>query len=119
MSTEAAVAPAATPGPGVASVGDADFEAAVLGADRLALVYFWSRWCGPCRLTSAMLEELAPTLADKVSIFRLDVDTDKAPLMRYGVRRIPTLILFRDGAPAGTKVGALSRRQLLAFLDAA
>ncbi len=100
-----------------AAVTDASFAADVLGADRPVLVDFWAEWCGPCKMIGPALEEISDELGDKVSIVKLNIDDDPDAPAKYGVRGIPTMILFKDGAPVATKVGAAPKSQLKSWLE--
>jgi len=101
----------------IVHISDSSFEQDVLKADKPVLVDFWAEWCGPCKMIAPVLEELAVEYDGKLKICKMDVDanTDTAP--KYGVRGIPTLIIFNNGDIAGQKVGALSKSQLAAFID--
>lgn len=96
---------------------DASFEKEVLQATSAVLVDFWAEWCGPCKMIAPILEELAPNYLGKIKIGKLNVDENPNTPAKYGIRGIPTLILFKDGKALETKVGALSKSQLEAFLD--
>ena len=96
---------------------DASFDVDVLQADKPVLVDFWAEWCGPCRMIAPALEELAAELGDKVNIVKLDIDANPDAPTKYGVRGIPTMILFKNGQPAATKVGAAPKSQLKAWLE--
>ena len=100
-----------------ATVTDSSFQADVLGAGKPVLVDFWAEWCGPCRMIAPALEELSSELADKVTIVKLNIDENPDAPGRYGVRGIPTMILFRDGEPAATKVGAEPKSRIQAWLE--
>ena len=89
----------------------------VLAAPVPVLVDFWATWCGPCKMIAPVLEGVAPEYAGRVKIVKLDVDANNETPAKYGVRGIPTLILFKSGDVAATHVGALSRSQLTSFLD--
>ena len=98
-------------------VTDESFETVVLGADRPVLVDYWAEWCGPCKMIAPILEEIADEYADRIKVCKLDIDDNAQTPPRYGIRGIPTLMLFRNGEVEATKVGALSKSQLAAFLD--
>ena len=100
------------------TVTDASFQNDVLGASNPVLVDFWAEWCGPCRMIAPALEEIAGELGDKVTIAKLNIDENPDAPARYGVRGIPTMILFKDGAPAATKVGAAPKSALQGWLEA-
>lgn len=102
----------------IITLNDASFEKEVLQAGSTPiLVDFWAEWCGPCKMIAPILEELAEKYLGKIKIGKLNVDENAAIPAKYGVRGIPTLILFKDGKALDTKVGALSKSQLEAFLD--
>lgn len=96
---------------------DAEFEADVLGADKPVLVDYWAEWCGPCKMIAPILEEIAQEYSDKLKVCKIDIDANQDTPPKYGIRGIPTLMLFKNGAVEATKVGALSKSQLQAFLD--
>ena len=81
------------------------------------LVDFWAEWCGPCKMIAPILEQLSEDYADRVSIAKVDVDAEKEIAENFNIRGIPTLILFKNGEPEATKVGALSKTQLADFID--
>jgi len=101
----------------IQNVSDASFEAQVLQAEGPVLVDYWAAWCGPCKIIAPLLDEAAKQYEGRVTIAKLNVDENPDTAAKFGVRGIPTLMLFKDGKPAATKVGALSKSQLAAFLD--
>lgn len=99
-------------------VNDATFDAEVLGATEPVLVDFWAEWCGPCKAMDPILDDLSRELAGKVKIVKLDVDANPGTAVRFNVRAMPTLIVFKDGQPVDFKVGSgQSRVQLIKWLD--
>ena len=98
-------------------VTDADFEQEVLRASGPVLVDYWAEWCGPCKMIAPVLEEIASEYGDKVKIAKLNIDENPATPPKYGIRGIPTLMLFKGGNVEATKVGAVSKSQLSAFID--
>jgi len=103
----------------IKNVSDASFDADVLKSGQPVLVDYWAAWCGPCKMIAPILEEVATEYAGRLTIAKLNVDENQGPATKYGIRGIPTLMLFKDGQAAATKVGALSKSQLTAFLDGA
>ena len=99
-------------------ISDASFESDVLKADKPVLVDYWAEWCGPCKMIAPVLEEIAQTYQGKLKVCKLNIDENQDTSPKYGVRGIPTLMLFKSGNVEATKVGALSKSQLAAFLDA-
>lgn len=98
-------------------VTDDSFEAEVLQSEQPVLVDYWAEWCGPCKMIAPILDEAAQTYKDKLSIAKMNVDENREIPAKFGIRGIPTLMLFKDGQLAATKVGALNKAQLSAFLD--
>ena len=100
----------------VLHVNDSDFNDAVLKASGPVLVDYWAEWCGPCKMIAPILEEIAKDYVGKLTVAKLNIDDNPATPQHYGVRGIPTLMLFVDGEVEGTKVGALTKSQLAAFI---
>lgn len=101
----------------IVHTSDDNFEQDVLKADGPVLVDFWAEWCGPCKMIAPILEEIASEYGGKIKICKMDVDANTNTAPKFGIRGIPTLIIFKNGEVAGTKVGALSKSQLSAFID--
>ncbi len=101
----------------VLHVTDATFEADVLRSDVPVLLDFWAPWCGPCRMIAPVLDDLAAEFGDKVKVAKINIDENQATPAQYGVRSIPTLLLFKEGKIVATQVGALPKNQLTAFVN--
>ena len=99
------------------SVTDQDFATEVLGASKPVLVDFWAEWCGPCRMIAPALEEISNEMGEKVTVAKLNIDDNPDAPSKYGVRGIPTMILFKNGQPAATKVGAAPKSALQSWLE--
>ncbi|NDE00824.1 MAG: thioredoxin TrxA [Gammaproteobacteria bacterium] len=99
------------------NTSDASFAQDVLKSDKPVLLDFWAEWCGPCKMIAPILDELAGVYADRVRIAKLNIDENPQTPPKFGIRGIPTLILFKNGTVEAQKVGAVSRSQLAAFLD--
>ena len=99
------------------AVSDASFDDDVLKSDVPVLVDYWAEWCGPCKMIAPILDEISSAYDGKLKIAKLNIDENPETPPKYGIRGIPTLMLFKDGDVEATKVGALSKSQLLAFLD--
>ena len=103
----------------VSHVGDADFDAAVLQSGEPVLVDFWAEWCGPCKMISPVLDELAETYGGKLKVAKGNVDENRATAIKYHVRSIPVLLLFKDGQIQATQIGAVGKGQLTQMIDKA
>jgi thioredoxin 1 len=99
------------------TITDDSFHADVISADGPVLVDFWAEWCGPCKMIGPALEELSEELGGKVTIAKINIDENPDAPGKYGVRGIPTMILFKGGEPAATQVGAAPKSQLKAFIE--
>lgn len=99
------------------AVSDATFEAEVLNATVPVLVDFWAEWCGPCKMIGPIVEEVAKEYDGKIKVVKINVDENSQTPAKYNVRGIPTLVLFKEGNVEATRVGALSKSQLVAFVD--
>ena len=98
-------------------ISDATFESDVLQAAKPVLVDYWAEWCGPCKMIAPILDEVSKDYDGKLRVAKMNVDENRDVPAKYGIRGIPTLMLFKDGQLAATKVGALSKAQLTAFID--
>ena len=96
---------------------DANFQDDVINSETPVLVDYWAEWCGPCKMIAPILDEVAGEYTDRLKICKIDVDANQETPPKYGIRGIPTLMLFKNGEAEATKVGALSKSQLQAFLD--
>jgi thioredoxin 1 len=99
-------------------VTDSSFDTEVLQSNTPVLVDYWAEWCGPCKMIGPILEDVAKDYAGKLKVAKLNIDENQDTPPKYGIRGIPTLMLFKNGNVEATKVGALSKTQLTAFLDA-
>jgi len=98
-------------------VGEQEFNEVVLASDSPVVVDFWAEWCGPCHAVSPVLERIAEERPDELKVVKVNIDEEQGLAERYGIASIPTMVLFKGGELAATKVGALSKAQLTAFLD--
>ena len=99
------------------TVSDSNFESAVLKAEGPVLVDFWAEWCGPCKMIAPFLEDLAADRTGKLTVAKVNIDENPQAPMKYGVRSIPTMILFKGGQVAGTKIGALPKSKLYEWVE--
>tara|TARA_Y100001949_G_scaffold173721_1_gene179811 strand:+ start:1147 stop:1569 length:423 start_codon:yes stop_codon:yes gene_type:complete len=103
----------------ILKVSDETFESDVLGSELPVLVDFWAEWCGPCKMIAPVLEEIAEEFDGKLKVAKLNIDENEATAPKFGIRSIPTLILFRNGNAEATKIGAMSKSELTAFIQQA
>ena len=101
----------------IVQLTDDSFDTDVINASGLILVDFWAEWCGPCKMIAPLLSDIAEEYAGQVTVAKLNIDQNDGTPPKYGIRGIPTLLLFKDGGVVDTKVGALSKTQLKEFLD--
>ncbi len=101
----------------IVHVSDESFEQEVLNASELVLIDYWAEWCGPCKMIAPIIDELAEEYGDKIKIAKFNIDENPETPPKYGIRGIPTLMLFKNGNVEATKVGAVSKSQLAAFID--
>ena len=101
----------------IINLNDATFDAEVLNSDIPVMVDFWAEWCGPCKMIAPVLDEIATEYDGRLKICKVDADANPDILSRFGVRGIPTLIVFKDGKPAASKTEALSKSQLTEYVD--
>ncbi len=101
----------------IKNVTDDSFETDVLGSEKPVLVDYWAEWCGPCKMIAPVLEEVADEYSDKMSVAKLNIDENQNTPPKYGIRGIPTLMMFKGGEVVATKVGALSKTQLIEFIQ--
>ena len=101
----------------IINVTDASFDTDVLASDIPVLVDYWAEWCGPCKMIAPVLEEIASEYNGRLKVCKLNIDENEATPPKFGIRGIPTLMIFKNGSNEATKVGALSKSQLAAFID--
>lgn len=101
----------------ILKVSDDSFDNDVLNSELPVLVDFWAEWCGPCKMIAPVLEEIAEEYAGKLTIAKLNIDENEKTAPKFGIRSIPTLILFKNGENVATKIGAMSKSELTAFID--
>ena len=101
----------------IVHISDESFEEEVLLSKRPVLIDYWAEWCGPCKMIAPVLEEIATEYSDRLKVVKLNIDDNPQTPPKYGIRGIPTLMVFKNGQVEATKVGAVSKAQLTAFLD--
>ena len=101
----------------IVHISDESFEEEVLQSERPVLIDYWAEWCGPCKMIAPVLDEIATEYSDRLKVVKLNIDDNPQTPPKYGIRGIPTLMVFKDGQVEATKVGAVSKAQLTAFLD--
>jgi thioredoxin 1 len=101
----------------ITHVTDSTFDTEVLNSDLPVLVDYWAEWCGPCKMIAPIVDEIADEYGDRLKVAKMDIDNNMMTPPQYGIRGIPTLMIFRDGKVQATKVGAVSKGQLKAFID--
>jgi thioredoxin 1 len=101
----------------IVHTSDGSFEADVINSEKPVLLDFWAEWCGPCKMIAPLLDEAANEYAEKLSVVKLNIDENPNMAQKFGIRSIPTLMIFKDGAPQAQKLGAMSKSQLIEFLD--
>ena len=101
----------------IVHISDESFEEEVLQSERPVLIDYWAEWCGPCKMIAPVLEEIATEYSDRLKVVKLNIDDNPQTPPKYGIRGIPTLMVFKNGRVEATKVGSVSKAQLTAFLD--
>ena len=101
----------------IVHISDESFEEEVLQSERPVLIDYWAEWCGPCKMIAPVLDEIATEYSDRLKVVKLNIDDNPQTPPKYGIRGIPTLMVFKNGQGEATKVGAVSKAQLTAFLD--
>ena len=103
---------------GVLEVSNDNFESEVVKSEKPVLVDFWAEWCGPCKQIAPVVEEIAGEHSDKLKVCKMDVDANRETAVQFGIRSIPTLLILKNGEVAGSQIGAISKQQLLEFIQA-
>ncbi len=101
----------------IVHISDESFEEEVLQSERPVLIDYWAEWCGPCKMIAPVLDEIATEYSDRLKVVKLNIDDNPQTPPKYGIRGIPTLMVFKNGQVEATKVGAVSKAQLTAFLE--
>lgn len=101
----------------IKNITDSSFEEEVIKSEKTILIDFWAEWCGPCKVISPILDEIAQNYSGKLQIFKMNVDENQDVPLKFGIRGIPTIMIFKKGIVSGQKVGLLSKSQLIEFID--